>query len=99
MPYQLDQEALDSPNLKILDINKPPTKMVPFEKFPQMVYLHPKDKSKEHLTKTVHTSDEFDDAMEAGWQTTPHIPVEKPVDYSDHFEVKRGPGRPKANAA
>jgi len=54
MPQAIDQEALDSPNLKILDINKPPSKSIPYEEFPRMVFLHPKDKTKEHRTLTVN---------------------------------------------
>lgn len=100
MPFQIDQEALDSPNLKILDINKPPTKNIAYEPFPKMVYLHPKDKTKEHRTKVVHSPAELESAEKQGYKTNPHIPEEVIEDLSDEFEAeapeKRGPGRPKA---
>lgn len=104
MPRVIDQEALDSPNLKILDINNPPTKQVPYEAFPKMVYLHPKDKTKEHRTKVVQTPDELEEHETKGWKKNPHIPVEPVEDLSDEFEAdageaRRGPGRPKNVAA
>jgi len=100
MPFEIDQEALDSPNMKILDINNPPVKSVSHQAFPKMVYLHPKDKTKEHRYKAVNTPEEFEAAEKQGWKTKPHIPEAAPEDLSD-FESeapKRGPGRP-ANAA
>ena len=102
MPYELDQEALDSPNLKILDINKPPVKAMPHQAFPAMVYLHPKDKTKEHRTKIVNTPEEKEAAIEQGWRVQPHIPVAAVEDLSKDFQaepVRRGPGRPKSEAA
>lgn len=101
MPRAIDQEALESPNMKILDINNPPTKQIPYEAFPKAVYLHPKDKSKQHRTQTVNTPEELESAQRQGWKTEPHMPVEAVEDLSEHFEaepLKRGPGRP-ANAA
>lgn len=104
MPYALDQEALDSPNLKILDINKPPTKNIPFEAYPKMVFLHPKDKTKEQRTKIVATPEQLETAERQGWKLKPHIPEAIVEDLSDDFEaepveVKRGPGRPRINEA
>jgi hypothetical protein len=87
--------------LKVLDMNNPPTKNIPHESFPKMVYLHPKDKTKQHLSKIVNTSEELEDAAKEGWKTKPHNPEAVAVDLSEHFEaepVRRGPGRP-ANAA
>src|ERR1039457_2106818 len=101
MPFEIDQEALDSPSLKILDINKPPVKSIAYEAFPKMVYLHPKDKTKEHRGKVVQDADELDTALEQGYQLKPHVPIGVAEDLSEHFEApKRGPGRPpKAEAA
>jgi len=101
MPYAIDQEALESPSMKVLDINKPPVKSIAHQSFPKMVYLHPKDKTKEHLTKIIHNSDELETAEKQGYKLKPHVPVEAAEDLSEHFEAeapKRGPGRP-ANAA
>lgn len=101
MPYAIDQEALESPNMKILDINKPPMKSIPYQPFPKMIYLHPKDKTKTHMYKTVHTPEELEEAEKQGWKTNPHVPVEVAEDLSKDFEAEpptRGPGRPKAAA-
>jgi hypothetical protein len=105
MPYEIDQEALDSPNLKILDINKPPVKSVAYQSFPKMVYLHPKDKSKEHRGKVVQDADELEAALAQGYKLKPHVPVAPVEDLSENFEaeipeLRRGPGRPpKASEA
>jgi hypothetical protein len=104
MPYEIDQEALDSPNLKILDINKPPVKSVAYQPFPKMVYLHPKDKSKEHRGKVVQDADELEAALAQGYKLKPHVPVAPVEDLSENFEaetpeLRRGPGRPKASEA
>lgn len=102
MPFAIDQEALDSPSLKILDINKPPTRNVPHQEYPKMVYLHPKEKTKEHRTKIVKDAEELEDAEAKGWKAKPHIPVAVVEDLSVEFEAetpeefKRGPGRPKS---
>lgn len=102
MPFQIDQEALDSPSLKILDINKPPTKNMAHQEYPKMVYLHPKDKTKEHRLKTVSNPEELEAAAQQGWKTSQHIPEAVVEDLSVDFEAeapeKRGPGRPKAAA-
>jgi hypothetical protein len=101
MPFEIDQEALDSPNMKILDINRPPVKSIAHQSFPKIVYLHPKDKTKQHRHKTVHNAVEFDEAEKQGWKTKPHIPEAVAEDLSVEFEAeapKRGPGRP-SNAA
>lgn len=94
MPYQIDQEALDSPNMKILDINHPPTKIIPHMPYPKMVYLHPKDKTKEHRFKIVETPDELDAAEKQGWKTQPHIPTEVIEDLSVDFEAETPARRP-----
>jgi hypothetical protein len=101
MPYAIDQEALESPNMKVLDINKPPVKSIAHQSFPKMVYLHPKDKTKEHRIHVVQNAEELESAEKQGYKTKPHIPEAKPEDLSGEFETspeKRGPGRP-ANAA
>lgn len=74
MPFAIDQEALESPNLKIMDINKPPMKSIPHEKFPKAIYLHPKDKTKEHKAKIVQNEKELDAAMKQGYKLKPHVP-------------------------
>ena len=100
--FVIDQEKLDSPDMKMLDIGNPPKKYVPHEEYPKMLYLHPKDKAKEHQTKVVNNAAERDAAMAQGWRQTPHIPVVGSVVILGDFEAdivesvpeKRGPGRP-----
>lgn len=99
MPRTIDEEALSSPNMQILDLGNPPTKAIPYAAFPKAIYLHPKDKSKQHRTKVVHSEEELEAAEEKGWKTKPHIPIQVEEDLSVEFEAeeaKRGPGRPKA---
>lgn len=99
MPRAIDEEAFSE--LKTLDINNPPTKNIPYERFPKAIYLYPKDKTKEHRSKTVHTPEELEVAEKEGWKLKPHTPEVIAEDLSEHFEaepLKRGPGRP-ANAA
>jgi len=99
MPYAIDEDKFSE--LKVLDMNAPPTKSIPYQPFPKTVYLHPKDKTKQHRAKIVETAEELDAAQKQGWKTAPHMPEEVVEDLSEHFEaepVKRGPGRP-ANAA
>ena len=102
MPRAIDTEALESPNMQILDLNNPPTKQIAHQSFPKMVYLHPKDKTKEHRSKIVKTAEELESAEKQGYKTTQHIPVVIEEDLSDDFEAepptpsaeRRGPGRP-----
>ena len=89
MPYEVDSSILDSPNTKVLDINKPPLRAIPRNEFPRMVYLHPKDKQKEHRTLIVPDKKELESAMKKGYKLQPHIPV-APADpeiASGEFEV------------
>jgi len=101
MPYALDEDALNSADMKVLDISRPPTKQIPTYEFPRMVYLHPKDKTREHRTKIVHDKDEQESAAKQGWRPEPHIPQAAPdaeleeFEYESSEEVKRGPGRPR----
>lgn len=99
MPYAVDEEALNNPNLKVLDISKPPMKLIPHAEFPKMVYLHPVDKKKQHKTKIVANLAELESAQAKGYKTNPHIPVEPETEIeSGEYEVaetRRGPGRPK----
>lgn len=88
MPKAIDQEALESPNMKILDINNPPTKNIPHEHYPKMVYLHPKNKTQQHKHKVVHTAEELEAAEKQGWKTKPHVPVAVTEDYGEDFEVE-----------
>lgn len=101
MPLAVDQEALNDPSLKVLDILNPPTKQIPYAAFPKAVYLHPKDKTKDHRTKTVESAEELDAATKEGWRLKPHVPIAAADPElaqfefeADHLEVKRGPGRP-----
>ena len=94
MPYQIDQEAIDSPSLTMLDIGKPPTKSIAYQAYPKMIYLHPKDKTNEHRIKIVENVEELEAAEAQGWKTQPHIPEAKPEDLSAFETPRRGPGRP-----
>ena len=108
MPSQIDEEKMSSGDLKVLDINNPPLKHVPHQNYPKIVYLHPKDKTKEHRFLVVNNADEHDDAAKKGYKTQPHIPVEGPDAELADFEgfeadteeeaepARRGPGRPRA---
>lgn len=89
MPFAVDQEALNSPSLKILDIHHPPMKSIPHEEFPKMVYLHPKDKTKEHLTKIVADKKELDAVVKQGWKLKAHVPEAPPdpILQTHEFEV------------
>ena len=100
MPRAIDETAFSE--LKVLDINNPPTRSIPHEAFPKALYLHPKDKTREHRTKIVQTAEEMDEALAQGWKTKPHMPEAVVEDLSEHFEaepLKRGPGRPRNDAA
>lgn len=101
MPFAVDEQALESPDLKILDLSRPPMKSIPHMEFPMMLYLHPKDKTKESRTRIVASKEEKDAAIREGWRTRPHIPEAPPDPTLAEFEyeapeaeVKRGPGRP-----
>lgn len=87
MPKALDEDKLNSPDLKILDINNPPVKDIPYQAYPKMLYLHPKDKTKEHRTIVVQDAAEHDAHEAKGWKTKPHIPVEPVENLSDEFEA------------
>ena len=103
MPFAIDDAAINDSNLKVMDILKPPTKSIPFQEFPKMLYLHPKDKTKEHRTRVVQNVTEQEAALAQGWRIQPHIQQEAQAPLSDDFqvdmpeqaEVRRGPGRPK----
>lgn len=105
MPFAIDQDALDSPSLKVLDIQRPPVKMIPHAEFPKMIYLHPKDKTQQHRTRVVDGYPELEAAQKQGWRTAPHIPEAAPdielegFEYEAAPDLKRGPGRPKNDAA
>lgn len=95
MPFAIDEDQMNSPSLTMLDIGKPPVKSIEYQAYPKMVYLHPKDKTKEHMTRIVHGTDELASAEAEGWKTKPHIPEAPPIDLSGfHVEERRGPGRP-----
>ncbi len=85
MPFAIDQEALESPNMKVLDINKPPVKSISHQPYPKMVYLHPVDKTREHRFKTVANPQELDAATKEGWRIHPHVPTAAP-----DIEIERG---------
>jgi len=85
MPFAIDQDAMESPNMKVLDINKPPVKSIPHQPYPKMVYLHPVDKTREHRSRVVADAQELEAAMKEGWRIQPHVPVGAP-----DVEIERG---------
>lgn len=87
MGYVIDEEKLNSPNMKVMDINNPPIKQVPYQPFPKMVYLHPKDKTKEARTLIVNDQRELDEALKKGWRKEGHVPTAPEVNLSDDFEA------------
>lgn len=102
MPREIDQEKIEGSDLPTLDINNPPTKTMPYQAYPKIVYLHPKDKTKQHKHMVVRNDQEHDVAAKKGYKDNPHVPVEAAEDFSKDFEVseyeteqKRGPGRPR----
>jgi len=72
MPFAIDTEALNSK--KVLDIANPPTKNIPHAEFPRVIYLHPKDKSKEHLSRVVANEQELEMYLAQGWKKEAHVP-------------------------
>ena len=98
MPTAVDQTAISSPNLKVLDIHHPPLKQIPVLDFPKMLYLHPKDKTKEHRHCIVEDKAEMDEKLAHGWRKEPHIPVPPPEDLSG-FEVEYDGKPTKGKAA
>lgn len=103
MPREIDQEKIEGSDLPTLDINNPPTRNIPYQAYPKVVYLHPKDKTKAHLHIVVRDAEEHDAAAKKGYKDKPHVPVTPVEDLSKDFEagdyeteVKRGPGRPRA---
>jgi hypothetical protein len=83
MPKQIDTDRMSE--LKVLDISNPPVKEIPHQAFPKMVYLHPKDKTKEHKFKVVQSQEELDAHAKQGWKTKPHIPEVPVVPETDEF--------------
>jgi hypothetical protein len=80
MLWAIDQKVLEGEHApKVMDINKPPLINIPHEKFPKAIYLHPKDKQKEHLAKIVKNEDELKTALRQGWKTAPHVPIDPPA--------------------
>jgi len=90
MPYAIDQEALDSPNMKVMDIHHPPMKSIPHEEFPKMVYLHPVDKTKEHRVKIVANKKELEAATKHGWRMDAHVPIAPPDAEIEAGEFEMG---------
>lgn len=93
MPFAIDQAMLDDPSTKVLDIGNPPMIQIPYQAFPKALYLHPKDKQREHRIRTVETQAELDAATKQGWRTTPHVPEAPPdaalAEFETDFEVKK----------
>lgn len=90
----IDEEKMAG--LKVVDINNPPTKDVPRQEFPKALYLHPKDKTKEHLVKIVANAEEQKAAMAAGWKTTPHAPLIPTEEESGDYETAAAELQPAA---
>lgn len=97
MPFAIDTEALNSK--KVLDIANPPTKNIPHAEFPRVIYLHPKDKTKEHISRVVQNEQEMEMYLAQGWRKQGHVPEGAgvlPEGFEpDIPEAKRGPGRPR----
>jgi hypothetical protein len=85
MPFKIDEEKMSG--LKMMDIANPPIVQFGYEAFPKCVYLHPKDKTKEHKSKIVHDKAELDAATKQGWKTKPHIPEAPPAPDADDYET------------
>ena len=88
MPTAVNEEVLKDPQTKVLDINKPPLAVIPHQEFPKMVYLHPKDKTKEARYKVVENKQEQDEAAKQGYQTKPHVPQPPPDKELEEFEYE-----------
>lgn len=73
MQQEVDQEAIDKK--MVLDMAKLPQRDIGFQPFPQMLYKHPKDKAKEHITRIVRDKQEREQQIKNGWVEKPHIPV------------------------
>ena len=107
MPYVIDEEKINAPDMTIMDPAKPPLKQIPYQPFPKMVYLHPKDKTKEHRSIIVQNQGELDNAQKQGFRLEPHVPELGPVDLTAGFDAdvpdavaeRRGPGRPRVEHA
>lgn len=102
MPYEINQDKLESPETKTLDLANPPLRQIAFREYPKMLFLHPKDKSKEHLTKIVHSEEEESAAVRQGWRPDGHVPYTNEAElYAEEYEIaseeRRGPGRPRKN--
>lgn len=86
MPYAIDEEKMST--LKVMDIGKPPVKEIPFMEFPKVVYLHPKDKTKEHKSLIVKDRNEQKAALAKGYRLDAHIPVNpNPEINADEYET------------
>jgi hypothetical protein len=88
MPYEIDTDKINDPSLQILDIGKPPLRQMAIQHYPKMVYLHPRDKAKSHMTQIVQNEAQLDAATKQGWKLKPHVPIEATVDLSQHFEAE-----------
>lgn len=96
MPFAVDEDKMTSASMQVMDIGKPPLKQIPHMEFPKMVYLHPKDKTKEHRTKVVKDRDELDAALKQGWRKNAHVPVAPPDPQIAAGEFETGPIGPPA---
>lgn len=84
MPQEIDEEKLAAATT--LDMSKPPVRQIEKREFPKMVFLHPKDKSKEHRTRIVQDDVELQQALKEGWRRSGHVPViEQPeIDQTEY---------------
>lgn len=103
MPAIDDEKMNDLKAGKSLDIAKPPVKQIPFAEYPKAIYLHPKDKSKDHRSIVVNNKEEEDAARGKGYRLQPHVPVHPEPHVADieDFEVDepkaaKPPKEPKA---
>lgn len=91
MPFQIDEEKMGG--LKMMDIANPPVKQIPHAEFPKCVYLHPKDKTREHKVKIVQDASELEAAKKQGYRVKPHVPEAPPAPDANDFEGYETPKR------
>jgi len=87
MPYTIDEAAFTAG--KNIEAQRPPVKQIPHLEYPKMLYLHPKDKQRDHRTVLVNSAEEEKKYRDQGWRTTAHVPAGAPV-VPDDFEADLG---------
>lgn len=89
------QQAIDEAKmkeLKSMEVGKPPTKDIGFIEYPKVIYLHPKDKSKEQISKTVQDKAEEEKFLKLGYRLKPHVPqIEEALPEGFDADVPEAP--------